>query len=66
MKLFEACGKVATITRKIEHSTIFHALHGVCHLGYLAFVFLEHHGLYSAMGGMLFICTLFNTLHRES
>lgn len=33
----------------------FHQMHQVVHLGYFAAVFIEAHGFYGALGGMLFV-----------
>lgn len=49
---------VPRLRSSVEHSRVPHALHEghrYAHLAYCAFVFVEGHGMYATMGGVLFV-----------
>ena len=46
------------ILDKLTHAKNFHRGHALFHTGYFTFVFMEGHGLYASLGGVMAVFTL--------
>lgn len=49
----------------VEHAHVFHASHMAGHCAYFTAVFIEGHGLYAAMAGVMLVLTILGTLIGE-
>lgn len=54
-----------TVLKKLLHRLDFGTVHGLAHLLYFGAVFVEGHGLYALMGGVLLALGLAAVLFQE-